>query len=170
MILLVGKNKLVDTRESIVDREAYELWTMDARLRTKKRGFTLVEVMLSVAILSIGLVLILQGFASSLKALRICEDNLKATQAFANKLEEAQILAKEDWNKFAGGLSEKFEFAGLDCTWQLEVAPATWQTEELFPEYEDLNEVEAILNWQEGKRKGRIPLFTFMKKYADEED
>lgn len=129
-----------------------------------RKGFTLIEIMVSVAILSIGLVLILQGFAHSLNVLRISEDNLKATFAADNKLAEAQIQAREDWDDFKNGLDEKFKFEDMKCAWEVEITPVEWELEEEVPEsYEDLNEVKATLSWEEGKRKGVIPLVTYMR-------
>jgi len=129
-----------------------------------KNGFTLVEVMISVSILSIGLVLILQGLTFSLNALRIAQDNLEATLAAQNLMVQAQLQAKEDWQTFSFGLNEKLEFAGLECDWELRVEPLEWQLEELPENYEDLNQIEASLTWQEGKRKGRVQLVTLMEK------
>ena len=60
-----------------------------------KHGFTLIEVMISVAILAVGLSLILQGFAFSLNVLRISQDNLKATLVAENKMAELQIQIKK---------------------------------------------------------------------------
>jgi len=133
--------------------------------RNTQNAFTLIEIMVSVAILSIGLVLILQAFAHSLNILRISEDNLKATFMTENKMAEAQIQAKEDWDAFASGLREKFEFEDLQCVWEVKVTSAEWEgIEEIAEEYENLNEVKATLSWKEGKRRGEIPLVTYMRR------
>ena len=135
-----------------------------------KRGFTLIEIMVSVAILSVGLVLILQAFAHSLNILRISENNLKATFVTENKMAEAQIQAKEDWDTFANGLGERFEFETLECAWELRTSIAPWEgIEEIAEEYENLNEVQATLAWKAGKRKGEISLVTYMRKPVEEE-
>jgi len=139
-------------------------------IRTTQYGFTLIEIMVSVAILSIGLVLILQAFGHSLNVLRISEDNLKATFMTENKLAEAQIQAKEDWDALANGLKEKFEFEDLQCVWEVKITSAGWEgIEEIAEEYENLNEVKATLTWKEGKRKGEIPLVTYMRSPIEEE-
>ena len=136
--------------------------------QSQKKGFTLIEIMVSVAVLAIGLVLILQGFAHSLNALRISEDNLKAAFAADNKLAEAQIQAKEDWDDFKKGLDEEFKFEDIKCTWEVEITPVEWELEEEVPEsYEDLNEVKATLSWKEGKRKGTIPFVTYMRSNVE---
>ncbi|UCB57601.1 MAG: type II secretion system protein [Candidatus Omnitrophota bacterium] len=128
-----------------------------------KKAFTLIEVMLSVAILSVGLILILQGFGRSLGALRISENNLKATFVAENRFSEAQIQAKEDWDVFAEGKSEEFKFEGINCIWEIDIESAGWDEEVSLEEYEDLNTIRARLSWQEGKRKGAIALITYMR-------
>lgn len=141
---------------------------MDYGLRTKM-GFTLIEIMVSVSILSVGLILILQGFAHCLNVLRIAEDNLKATLVLEDKMAEAEIEAKEDWNSVAGGLRDSFKFEDLRCKWELEMSAAEWDLEEPPEEYEELKEVKASLSWQEGKREGTIPLVTYMREPVEEE-
>jgi len=129
-----------------------------------KRGVTLVEVMISVSILSIGLVLVLQGFAYCLNGLRISENNLKASLLAGNKMAEAQIQVKEDWDTLENGLSERFKAKRLKCTWDIEINQVEWEMEEKVPDsYYDLNELRASLAWKEGRRKGMISLITYVR-------
>jgi len=134
-----------------------------------KKGVTLIEAMISVSILSIGLVLILQGFIYCLNGLRISENNLKAGLMAGNKMAEAQIQAKEDWDAFENGLSERFEVERLKCAWDVEINPIEWEAEEGVPQsYNDLNELRASFAWEEGKRKGTISLVTYMRRPENE--
>ncbi len=134
-----------------------------------KKAFTLVEVMLSVAILSIALVLILQALAHSLNILRISKDNLKATLAAENMMAQMQIKAKEDWDSFASGLSDDFDFENLECEWKAQVSPFTWYEGDSFEGEEDvLSKVSASLSWREGKREGVVLLDTLMRRYEQE--
>ncbi|GEM_PF-443804 len=128
-----------------------------------KYAFTLVEVMISVAILSVALVLILQALAHSLNILRITEDNLAAALIAGNKMAESQILAKEDWDSFKKGVYEKFTVEDIKCQWTMDVASVEGGAEELAEGNEELNEVNAFLSWKEGKRKGVISLATYMR-------
>jgi len=135
-----------------------------------KKGITLIEVMISISILSIGLVLILQGFAYCLNGLRISENNLKASLLAGNKMAQAQIEAKEDWNAFENSLSEQFKVQRLKCTWNIEIDPVSWEEEEKVPEsYDDLNELRASFAWKEGKRKGTISLVTYVRNPPEED-
>jgi len=124
--------------------------------------------MLSVAILSIALVLILQAFAHSLSILRITEDNLTATLLAGNKMAEAQIMAKEDWDGFEKGMDERFKSQDIKCRWKMDIVAVELDTEDDFEADAELNEVNASLSWEEGKRRGVITLSTFMRNYAEE--
>ncbi len=135
-------------------------------IRNTRKAFTLIEVMLSVAILSVALVMILQAFAHSLNILRITEDNLTGTLLAGNKMAEAQILAKGDWSGFENGVDEKFKLDDIKCDWEIDVTPVEFDTEEASEGGETLNEVNALLSWEEGKRKGAIPLATYMRSFS----
>ncbi|MFC1631112.1 prepilin-type N-terminal cleavage/methylation domain-containing protein [Candidatus Omnitrophota bacterium] len=132
------------------------------------RAFTLVEVMVSVAILATGLVLVLQGMTFALNALQIAENNLQATQAAQNLMVEARIQAAEDWEEFKNGLEQDLEFDQLSCNWRLTLETFSLELEEQEAN-EDLNLLSANLAWSEGKRKGRIPLVSLIRGSASEE-
>ena len=128
-----------------------------------RNAFTLIEVMISIIILSIGLVLILQTFGRSLIALRTAEDYLKATNIGANKLAQMQIKAKEDWDSFKkDGLDERFKTDGIEYVWKVDVVSVKWLMDKIPDIYKTLNEVKTTLSWKEGKRKGIVPLITYM--------
>lgn len=131
--------------------------------RNTRVGTTIIEVMISIAVLSIGLVLILQGFLQCLNYLRISEDNLKTSLVAGNKMAEVQIQAKEDWDALEKGSNERFKFEGLKYIWDVEVGDVIWDAEEIPQSYEDLREVKTSLSWEEGKRKGAIFLVTYMR-------
>ena len=78
---------------------------------------------------------------------------------------EAQIQAKEDWDTFENGLSERFEAERLKCAWDIEINPVEWDIEKVPEAYEDLNEVTATFDWEEGRRKGSISLTTYMRSH-----
>lgn len=138
----------------------------DAR-RTTKYGFTLIEVMVSVAILAVGLALILQGFAFSLNVLRISQDNLKATLVAENKMAELQLQIKEGRDSFVKGLDEEFESGNMEYAWEVKIEPVEWEIEEISAAHEALNEVSACLSWEEGRRKGNVPVVTYMSSYEE---
>jgi len=129
----------------------------------RSKGFTLIEIMVSVAILSIGLVLVLQGLTHSLNVLRVSRDNLKATLLAENKMAEVEIQAKENRDVFEESLKEGFEFENIEYKWQVLISPVELEMNEISKGCEDLNKIEGVISWKEGKRKGRIPLVTYMR-------
>lgn len=164
MMLLIGNKvrsqKLEVRNQKVEGRGQKNLSSVFCLLAS---GVTLVEVMISVSILSIGLVLVLQAFAYCLNGLRISENNLKASLLAGNKMAQAQIQAKEDWDTFENGLSERFKVERLKCTWDIEINPVEWEAEEVSSSYDDLNELRANFTWKEGRRKGMISLVTYMR-------
>lgn len=165
MILLIGNNFVVRRASCVVRKR-----NTHHAIRNTRKGVTLVEVMISVSILSIGLVLVLQAFAYCLNGLRISENNLKASLLAGNKMAQAQIQAKEDWDTFENGLSERFNVERLKCTWDIEINPVEWEVEEeVSSSYDDLNELRANFAWKEGRRKGMISLVTYMRSSNETE-
>lgn len=65
------------------------------------RGFTLIEVLVALAILGIGLCVILELFSGGLRSVKISEEYVKATWYGKGKMEEA-LSAKD----FAEGVTE----------------------------------------------------------------
>jgi len=77
--------------------------------KSKNKGFTLLEVMLAVAVLSLGLVMVVRSFATSLRAIKISHNFL-----VANLLLEERIWHKLEEERRTGGIipdEEQGEFA-----------------------------------------------------------
>ena len=121
----------------------------------RSRGFTLIEIMISVAILSFGLILILQGFTHSLNILRISENNLQATLLAEEKMAQLQIDAKNSEYGFLTDFNGESQIDNIEFRWQTSITPDE--------EHEDLNELLTIVSWKEGKRKGTVPVITYLR-------
>jgi general secretion pathway protein I len=82
---------------------------------TCNRGFTLLEVMISLAILAIGLVTVMQLFSSSLRNAKVSQDYTKAIFAARQMLEEIMVT-QEDFE----GFEDSGEFEDLpDFFWEI---------------------------------------------------
>ena len=116
--------------------------------RNPKAGFSFFEVMITVAILSFGLVVISQAFLTSLNAFSYYSTHLKA-QCWANE----KIWEVSD-NLVHGGFSDDQETSGnfvmgsKDITWGIEIKP--------IDEKEKFFQLGLTLSWQEGKRKVKV--------------
>lgn len=128
----------------------------------QKKGFMLVEVLVSVGILSFALVLILQGFIQSLNAVEIAQNNLDAT-FLAKELTTQLILeasqSQLDLESQNKGQKRK---ASLEYNWEIEVFADKDQ--------EGLKKVLSKVNWQSGRRKGETRVYTYLALGLDRED
>jgi len=120
----------------------------------KNRGFTLIEIMISIAILSVGLILILQGFTRCLNILRISQNNLETSLLAEEKMAEFEIAAKQDKGAFFKDTSGESQSGNIEFKWQIRLSPDN--------EYEDLNEVLTTVYWKEGRRSGASVFSTYL--------
>src|SRR5437867_7393739 len=86
-------------------------------------GFTLIEVLMSAAIVGVVAVSLLAGFSSSLTLLRLAREDQRASQILARKIEEVRLCTwsqlanlpatfSENLDPFASGSSPGLVFAG----------------------------------------------------------
>jgi general secretion pathway protein I len=83
-------------------------------------GFTLLEVMVAVALLSIALVAILKANVENLTALTESREMTTATLLAASKLAEVEAVGADRWTEFQGDFGEEYP----DFTWEVENEPA----------------------------------------------
>ncbi len=117
-------------------------------LRTGNRGFTLIEIMVATAVLSLGTVFIYEAFFSSLDAFNYCSNYLNV----ASWMDEKVWQAQEALGRF--GPQAKIQTAGMftsnnkDFKWSL--------SNRLIDKKEGLYRIDLALSWQEGSRKRKL--------------
>ncbi|NOX97529.1 MAG: hypothetical protein GXO98_05650 [Nitrospirae bacterium] len=135
--------------------------------KKNRDGFLLFEAILSVAILSFGLVLVLHSFTGSLKAARISQNYMRAVLLLEAKMTELEWKGSLD-----SGISEgKFSQKNERFAWKIEATPV----EEISGEDEEkkrveLNKVHLTVSWSEGKKVERIELTTYLKSQEKESE
>jgi len=136
--------------------------------RDSRRAFTLVEIMVSISILSLGLILILQWFSHSLNTLRISQDYLAATLFLEDRMADMEIKLKEKDSGSLWNYDKGEDNSGIKFALSAHLNPVDYKKEldsGEDAEFEDLYNLKASLSWQEGKRKGIIPLDTYLIRY-----
>ena len=117
-------------------------------------GFTLIEVVVAIAILAISLAMIMQLFSGGLKASRASCDYTRAIVHAKDKMEEMSIEPLQDNGKFEDG----FE-------WESEIQP--------YKELEDSNlkllKIKVKVSWLDAPQKQRAIELISLKKISDEE-
>ncbi len=92
--------------------------------KTHRRGFTLLEVMVALAIMGMGLVLVMQLFAGGLRSVKVSEEYTMALLYARQKMEEAVF------NENQGGGAGSGMIEGTDYTWETVVLPYPLSDEE----------------------------------------
>lgn len=122
-------------------------------------GFTLLEILLAVAILGLAVTVIMQQFSAGLRIGRVSNTYTTATIYATQKLEELQveeeIEEKEDSGSFEDGYS-----------WRVRIEPYEDYLEEeddegLFEHLPlEMYRLESVVWWDEGKKEKSITLTT----------
>lgn len=125
-------------------------------IRNSQRGFTLIEILASLAILSIALVVILQLFSANLKGIRASDgyvDAVMKAESIMRNILDDEKLAEKSW-------SETTEDGyGIDVSI---TETENEKTENLMVK---LMAIDLSLRWQEGTKERKLTLKT-MKTVA----
>jgi prepilin-type N-terminal cleavage/methylation domain-containing protein len=100
---------------------------MKKEIRVKiasRGGFTLIEVLIAVVILSTGIVVVLQALHSSLSALDCAVEKTRSAMLLQAKMGEAQAAARSGADPSTLGTSGRFEDPFERYLWQLNSASA----------------------------------------------
>ena len=100
-------------------------------------GFTLVEIMLTITILTVGIIGILRAYATSINALEVSRDTVDAVCLLKKKMAEIEQAAIEEGGISPGSSSGRFEDEFENFLWKLEVKTGSM---------EDLNEVTLVVS------------------------
>lgn len=84
--------------------------------RSRATGFTLLEVLVAVAILAIAMVAILKANVQNLDALTESRETSTASLLAASKLAEVEAAGAANWTEFQGDFGEDYP----DYTWEVE--------------------------------------------------
>ncbi len=103
----------------------------------QRSGFTLIEIMLTITILTVGIIGILRAYATSINALEVSRDTVDAVCLLKKKMAEIEQAAIEEGGISPGSSSGRFEDEFENFGWKLEVKTGS---------IEDLNEVTLVVS------------------------
>jgi len=130
-------------------------------------GFTLVEMVVAMAILGISLVLVIELFSGGLRLGRASEEYTLAGHLARQKVEEI-FLSRE-----IGEGTEEGEFEGTSYRWQVEVKKVDLLPVAMETDYQppmDLYQIQVRIIWNSGskERSTRIETYKAVKPEANE--
>jgi len=133
----------------------------------REEGFTLIEIVVAMAVLGISLVLVIELFSGGLRLGRAAEEYTLAGQFARQKMEEISL------NREVVEGVEEGEFEGTPYRWQVEVKkmdllPVTMETDYRPPL--DLFQIQLQIIWKSGnkERSTRIETFKAVKPEPNE--
>ncbi|HDH13192.1 MAG TPA: prepilin-type N-terminal cleavage/methylation domain-containing protein [Nitrospirae bacterium] len=124
-------------------------------MRKRREGFTLIEVIIAMMLLSIGLVMIMQLFSRGLKAARTSCDYTKAIILAKGKMEELSYTPVSDSGEFEKGFR-----------WESEVLPY----KELEETGYNLMELKIKVSWDDTIDKQKSIELVSLKAILNEEE
>ncbi len=120
-----------------------------------KKGFTLVELIMAVSILSVGIVLVLRSFLSIVTALDSSQNLIKALQFLEAKMSEVRLVKGDTLQKTQGEIN----IGSRKASWNLELSPLESEDSE-----ESLEEIKLKVFWLEGNKHRDALLVTLRNK------
>lgn len=157
MTLSIGKNKQAPGHKPWAASYRPEAWMVR---RQAPRGFALLEVMVSVAILSVGLVLVLGSFITAIGALQTSQNRIYAIQLLEEKMAEIEQEALQEGGTEPGRSEGEFVLKDRRFDWTLEVAPV--EEKEDLDLSEELNVVRLTVSWLERGSSKDVSVVTYL--------
>lgn len=119
--------------------------------RLANNGYTLIEVLTAIMVLAISILVILQLFSGSLKAVRLSEDYTRAIYYAQEKMETLLIQDDKLESEYQGQYSDGYD-------WVAFVSPHMSEEEKI--NGQALLEITVRVSWSEGHKKKMYELKT----------
>ncbi|MEK6564703.1 MAG: prepilin-type N-terminal cleavage/methylation domain-containing protein [Candidatus Omnitrophota bacterium] len=112
-------------------------------MKKEARGFTLIEVLVTTAVLSLGIVLIYRAFFTLLDSFGYYSNYLRVAAFADEKLWQAQDALSCFGPDAGAGSSGRLNIQNKDFNWRLSVSPI---------EAESLYRIDLAVSWRQGPR------------------
>jgi len=156
-----------------VGEERHAVVSSRRRLSSSRRGFTLIEVLITLVILSVGIVVVLRSLGAEAAALGAVRDSLWSSLLAREELTAAAVAAEENGGAGFTTSSGRIPAAGMEYGWTLRVQaverlpadPAAGR-----PDPVVLNEAEVTL-WRNGSTRERtVTTYVISGRSRDEKE
>jgi type II secretion system protein I len=114
-----------------------------------EKGFTLIEVLVAVAILATGLVLIVEGMGRSQQAIRIAENLVAASFVAEQQIVKSEMEVRSEHDLSFNSDRGKEKNLGRQFEWEKITQP---YTDKAMEDETKVNEVAVTVEWKEAHR------------------
>jgi prepilin-type N-terminal cleavage/methylation domain-containing protein len=138
------------------------MWLIGSSYSTEyERGFTFVELMITVVILLVGLVAIIQGFIIATGALNTAKNHILLVPFLETKMQDIEAASRrEDGLKKIDSKGE-FSFDARNFAWNFTLGEI--QNNNTADLNEELKEAKLEVSWQERNQPRNLSLVTYLK-------
>jgi general secretion pathway protein I len=140
---------------------------------SSSKGFTLLEILLAIAILGVAITVIMQQFSAGLRIARVSRTYTTAT-IYAKQILEEYLLAEEmEEGEASGTFDDGYVWNVSIAAYEdyMEEEGATEEEQELY-EYLPLEmfRIESVVSWVEGDKENSVALATLKTVKKTEEE
>ena len=126
-----------------------------------QQGFTFVELMITMVVVTVGLVFIIQGFIVASNVLDTAQNYLRVIPFLDAKMQDIEASARINNGVERHSDEGEFAFLAKNFNWNLEVVSTK---EEGDPDLsEDLDEVSLKVSWQERNSAKDLSVVTYLR-------
>jgi len=134
----------------------------------KNNGFLLIEILVTVVIVSASIIFINHAFTSSLKAIAVSNDYLSSVLLLEDKSFDFEAYPYVDESSFSG----EENFMGRNFTWQQDISPLS--EEDIGDEYDEedlgLKLLEFSVGWKRQNVERDIGVITYTQALEAQEE
>jgi prepilin-type N-terminal cleavage/methylation domain-containing protein len=153
--------------------EKTKMKTLQSAVRTRRRShgaFTIVEVMIGVALMGILFVSLYVGLTSGFAIIQLARENLRATQILQEKTETLRILTWEQLSQMQTSMNEPFYSVESDLesglTYNVQVIIPTTSPVTDASYAPDIRQVTVEATWVSGGVERRRSMTTYVSRYG----
>jgi type II secretion system protein I len=157
--LLAGRSGGLLGSDRLSSCRSWSLVTKTTKFRSSQRGFSLVEVLMAITVLSVGLVVVVQAMGRTQQALRLSENLALSSQIADEQMTRLELKAREKGNTY--GDDGRASFPGREFEWSSRLQPYQHFT---IQDETKINQSSMEVRWKEAGSDRNLRAYSLILK------